>query len=236
MSVRSRVGVACPIPSERAALLEWLTSSGFAPVPMIDGESIGRHLESGGFEVLVVDADLLRSAVTMLRLLGPNRPLIIVGEADDVAAMADARRRDASFLARPLTPDTIGLAVTLALAEGRPARRHRRRPVARIPAMVHELPSYMIDVSYDGIRLEISEQHRATIPPFFRVQVPMFRVGVHVQRVWISTPPTPQPRPSIWCGVILRQNSENATGLWRSLVDHAPASMALTSGPTFNAY
>jgi hypothetical protein len=229
MSVRPRVGVACPIPGERAALLEWLTASSFAPLPMIDGDSIGRHLETGGFEVLVVDAELLRSAATLLRLLGPNRPLIIVGEADDVLAMADAQRRDATYLARPLTQEIIGLAVTLALAEGRPARRYRRQPVARIPATVHEVPSYMIDVSYAGIRLEIPEQHRATIPPFFRVQVPMFRVGVLVQRVWVSTPPMPRPRPSVWCGVTLHRNSEAATGLWRSMVDHAPASTAMAS-------
>jgi len=191
---------------------------------MIDAESIGRQLESGGFEVLIADADLLRSASSMLRMLGPNRPVIVIGEADDVAAMTDAQRRDASYMSRPVTQDEIGLAVTLALAEGRPARRHRRQPVARIPATVHEIPSYMLDVSYDGIRLEILEQHRGAIPPFFRVQVPMFRVGVHVQRVWVCTPPTPQPKRSVWCGVALRQNTESVTGLWRSLVDHAPTS------------
>lgn len=223
MSIRSHVGVACPIPEERGALLEWLTSSGFAPVPMIDAESIGRQLETGGFEVLAIDAELLRPAASMLRMLGPNRPLIIIGEPDDLLAIAEAQRRGATYLARPLTKERIGLSVGLALAEGRPARRSRRQPVPRIPATVHEVPSYLIDVSYDGIRLEIPAQHRTTIPPFFRVHVPTFRVGVLVQRVWVSTPPTPQPRRSVWCGVALQQNSDATTSLWRALVDHAPA-------------
>lgn len=228
MSVLPRIGVACPIPGERAALLEWLTASGFAPVPMIDAESIGRHLEANGFEVLAIDADLLRPAAPTLRLLGPNRPLIIIGEPDDVVAMADAQRRDATYLPRPVTQELVGLSVTLALAEGRPARRSRRQPVARIPATVHDVPSFMIDVSYDGIRLEIAEQYRSTIPPFFRVQVPMFRVGVLVQRVWVCTPPTPQPRPAVWCGVALKRNSDTATSLWRSLVENAPASASFS--------
>ena len=223
MSVRSSVGVACPTADERAALLEWLTAAGFAPKPMIDADAISEHLESAGFEVLVICSELLRPAAPTLPLLGPNRPLIVVGEVDDPLAIADALRRDATYLARPLTPGMIALAVTLALAEGRPARRSRRQPVARVPATAHDMPCFILDLSYDGIRLDIPDQHRAAIPASFRVEVPMFHVNVLVHRVWVSAPSIPQPRPSVWCGVELKQNSEDAIALWRALVDHAPA-------------
>jgi hypothetical protein len=223
-----RIGVACPIPAERAALVEWLSSGGFEPIPLLDGVSIGRAMQAGGFEALVIDAALLndREAAFALRLLGSNRPLLVIGEPDP-AAQADAERRDATYLVRPVTRDMALLAMALALAEGRPARRSRRQPVARIPATVDTVPATLIDVSYEGVRLELGEQHRAALQPYFKIQVPLFRVAVVAQRVWVGKPASPvRSDSSIWCGASLDRNARSVADAWRTVVDQAPMASA----------
>jgi hypothetical protein len=243
MARQPRIGLACPIPGERAALLEWLSSAGYDPVPMIESASITRELAAGGFEALIVDSALVSGAdaAPWLRVLGNNRPLIIVGEVD-AAARADAHQREASYLARPFTREMAMMTVSLALAEGRPARRSRRQSVARIPATADEAPSFVVDVSYEGIRLEIPETKRSTLPPFFKVQVPLLRIGVIVQRVWVGNTPvaaaktrTPKRAALVECGVTLKRNSQAATDAWRTFVDNAAPSTStiLASKTTF---
>ncbi len=230
MAARPRIAVACPSPGERAALLEWLLGAGYEPVTLTDCPSIARALEGSGFEALIGDARILSrpEAIPYLRQLGGNRPIVIIGEDDPVAA-ADAQRRDITYLTRPLTREFSVLSIGLALAEGRPARRSPRQLVARIPATIDQVPATLIDVSYDGIRLEVAASHRSTLPPFFWVQVPTFRVGVLAQRVWVANQPqATKSAATVWCGAALKRNSESATEAWRTLVDNAPASIPLT--------
>jgi len=54
-----KVGVACPIPGERAAFLEWLTHAGYEPVPMITLETIARDLTTRPIEALIADSGAL---------------------------------------------------------------------------------------------------------------------------------------------------------------------------------
>jgi hypothetical protein len=230
MATAPRIGLACPVPGERAEFLEWLSGAGYDPVPMLDPTSVARELESKGFQALIADQEIVThpDAPLFMRSLGKNRPLIIVGD-EDRAARTDAQRRNAAYLARPVQREEAMLAVTLALAEGRPARRSPRRPVARIPATVDGVPSSVLDVSYDGIRLAVPEQHRTLLPPSFTVRVPMFRVTMVVQRVWVNNPLNGAHDGSVWCGVALRKAPAAATEAWRTFVDHAPASASFES-------
>ena len=230
MAARPRIGLALPIPGERAAFLEWLVTAGYDPVPMLDVESVARELETNGFEALIADLEVVRvaDALHLLRNLGKNRPLIIIGDEDPVA-QADAHRRKANYLARPVHKELALLALSLALAEGRPARRSLRRPVARIPASVDGVESRILDISYDGIRLEVPEKHRTLLPPSFNVRVPLFRVSVLVQRVWVNAPLSSGSDKGVWCGVALRRGPASVGEAWRNFVDHAPASAEFTS-------
>jgi hypothetical protein len=232
--VAPRIGLACPRPRERAELLEWCETAGFHPIPMINASSISRELDGEGFEALIIDTDLTasRDAAYVLRTLDRNRPLIVIGDASAIE-LSDAARRDVTYLKRPLTRDAFVLGVTLALAEGRPARRSPRRMVSRLHATVESVPVRIIDVSYEGIRLEVPEGHRSTLPPFFAVKVPMFGVNVVGKRVWVNNALNRDAQNMFWCGVRLERNTERAKTAWLSLVDHAPASggPSLTSGP-----
>jgi hypothetical protein len=222
MSAQPRIGLACPRPRERAELLEWC-SHGFHPIPMIDAGSIVRELDGDGFEALIIDADLAVSGDTpfVLRNLDRNRPIIMIGDADPML-LSDTGRRDVTYLRRPLGREEVLLAVSLALAEGRPARSSPRRLVARLQATVESVPACVIDVSYEGIRLEMPERHRSTLPPFFTVRVPMFGVSVVGKRVWVNNAMQRDADRAFWCGVRLERNPTRATAAWNALVDNAP--------------
>jgi hypothetical protein len=225
-----RIGLACPHPGERASLLEWCTSGNLLPVPMIDAGTIVRELDGEGFEALVIDAELAVTGDTpfVLRNLDRNRPLVVIGGAD-AASITEPGRADVTYLKRPVSRDAFLLAVALALAEGRPARRSPRRLVARLQASVDTVPARVIDVSYEGIRLEMLERHRSTLPPYFSVKVPMFNVNVVGKRVWVNNAMDRQTDRAFWCGVRLERNPTRAVEAWRALVDHAPASTSIST-------
>lgn len=203
---------------------------------MIDACSIVRELDGDGFEALVIDAELAISGDTpfVLRNLDRNRPLIVIGDSD-AGSVPEAARVDVTYLKRPLAREAFLLAVALALAEGRPARRSPRRLVARLQASVDTVPARVIDVSYEGIRLELPERHRSTLPPFFSVKVPMFNVNVVGKRVWVNNVMQRQDERAFWCGVRLERNPRRAIDAWQMLVDNAPASTSLTSSMTSEA-
>src|SRR5262245_14855411 len=143
---RISVGVACPVPGERAAFLEWVESAGYQPVPMLDLDSLARDLDTRPMQALIADVSLLSASKLpqLLKTLTPNRPLIVVGER---GAGPPNLRRDASFLDRPVAEDDLKMAIALALAEGRPARRSPRKNVSNLPSTVDGHSAQIVDVS-----------------------------------------------------------------------------------------
>ena len=74
MANKVRVGVACPIPGERAAFIEWLEDTGYEPVPMLDLDSVGRDLSARPIEALIADVRFVPAIELprIVRLLGPE--------------------------------------------------------------------------------------------------------------------------------------------------------------------
>ena len=212
-----KIGVACPLPGERAAFLEWLKETGYEPVPMLTLESVAKDLTSRPIEALIADVSLVPASdlPRVVKMLGPNRPLVLVGAPKD---RIEEVPRDASWIGRPATRDTFLLSVALALAEGRPARRSPRQVVSRLLATVDGVASQVVDVSEEGVRLEIPGQSTATLPPYFILKVPTFGVAAKVKRVWV------QPGPGhVWCGGIIERPSEKAAKMpWNTFVKTAP--------------
>src|ERR671912_2618862 len=122
-----KVGVACPLPGERAAFLEWLSGTDYEPVPMLNLETVAKDLstrsaEARPIEALIADVSLVSATdlPRVVKMLGPNRPLVLVGAPKD---RIEEVPRDATWISRPATRDNFLLSVALALAEGRPARK-----------------------------------------------------------------------------------------------------------------
>src|SRR5690349_9246326 len=130
-----KIGVACPIPGERAAFLEWLNLAGYEPVPMLSIDTLAREMISRPIEALICDVKLIpkNDLAKLVKVLGPNRSLILVGAHHEAIEQVP---RDATWMDRPVTRDTFLLSVALGLAEGRPSRRSPRKLVPAIMASI----------------------------------------------------------------------------------------------------
>lgn len=213
-----KIGVACPLPGERAAFLEWLTDTGYEPVPMLNLDSVAKDLPTRPVEALIADVALIAAGdlPRVVRMLGPNRPLILVGASTD---RIEEVPRDASWISRPVTKEIFALSIALALAEGRPARRSPRQVVPKLQATVDGVASKIVDISDEGVRLEIAVGSSAALPPFFTLKVPAFGVAAKIKRVWVAT-----PGPNhLWCGGIVERPAEKAAKMpWKTFVKTAP--------------
>jgi hypothetical protein len=212
-----KVGVACPIPGERAAFGEWLSAAGYEPMPMISIDNVGRDLNTKPLEALIADVSLVSAAELprLVKILGQNRPVILVGNPGEAIEEVP---RDAAWITRPMTRDAFLLSIALALAEGRPARRSPRRLVPKLMSSVDGVSSKVVDVSAEGVRLEISGGSPAALPPYFTLRVPGFGVAAKVKRVWVA-----MPAPgSMWCGGIVDRQVDRHATAWHKFVANAP--------------
>ena len=91
------------------------------------------------------------------------------------------------FLERPIERVTFICTVTMALMESRADRKSPRRTIPPFEATVNGVKSYIIDVSREGVRLEMPRD-RHVVTPRFALRVPLIGVGVSVQRVWVRIP------------------------------------------------
>ncbi len=220
MAVTSvRIGVACPIAGERAAFLEWLQAAGYEPVPMLSIDTVGRDLATKPLEALIADVALVSAGdlARIVKTLGQNRPLVLVGNPKDAIEEVPCH---ATWVDRPSTRDTFLLSVALALAEGRPARRSPRRMVPRLTSTIDGVSSKIVDISVDGVRLEIADATPASLPPYFTLRVPGFGVAAKVKRVWVAMP----AQGSMWCGGIVERQADKNTAAWNKFVVNAPSS------------
>lgn len=220
---RTRIAVASRSHVERGTLVDWLDAGGYQALPVALPTAAPRELEALNFEMLIIDSDLMSvgSLMHVARYRPTPRPVMVVGD-QDVEAEVEAERRGATYFVRPLERGALLLAVTLALAEGRPMRRSMRKPVTPMPATVEGVPTKIVDVSYEGVRLELAAKDRAALPSVFTLRVPMCDVSVHVQRVWTGIGSTARTAGTLWCGGSLLQNQERAVVGWRTLVDQTP--------------
>jgi len=225
MSSKVRVGVACPIPGERAALTEWLAGAGYEPVPMLDLDSVARELGARPIEALIADGTFVPATELprIVRILGPNRPLILVGAA---GTGPEAVPRDATWVDRPVTKDTFLLLVALAFAEGRPARRSPRKFVPKLLSTIDGVTAKVMDVSAEGVRLEVCETQTAALPPYFTLRVPGFGLAIKVKRVWVAVP----PNGSMWCGGVVEKPQAKAKTAWGTFIENAPSTASIVHG------
>jgi hypothetical protein len=212
-----RIGVACPIPGERAAFLEWLTLAGYEPVPMISIDNMTRELTTRPIEALIADVSLIpkNDLQRVVKVLGANRSLIVVGAREK---RIEDVPRDATWMERPVTRDAFLLSVALGLAEGRPSRRFPRKMVPALMSSIDGISSRLMDISVEGVRLEIIGAAPSTLPPFFTLKVPGFGVATKVKRVWVASP----TQGAVWCGGVIDKPSANQVATWRKFIANAP--------------
>jgi hypothetical protein len=190
---------------------------------MLNIDTVGRDLSARPIEALIADVCLVTAAdlPRIIKTLGQNRPLILVGNPEDAIEEVP---KDATWIDRPVTRDTFLLSVALGLAEGRPARRSPRKLVPRLLSSIDGVTSKIVDVSNEGVRLEITGATPSALPPFFTLRVPGFGVAAKVKRVWVAMP----AQGSMWCGGIIDRPTEKTATTWNKFVSAAPGSAHIT--------
>jgi AmiR/NasT family two-component response regulator len=227
MAARPRIIVASPHIAECTFIAEWLTAEGFEPVRASNVARVADEVRDRPFDLVVVDATFAFQhdlpAVNLVRARSAQAPIIVIGDPDP-AAEAQALGRGAMFLARPVDQALLVCTVSMAIMESRPVRRSERKR-ARVEAYVEGVASQIIDVSKEGLRIEIPRMRKAPPPPFFNVRIPLIGVALMVRRMWTCRPPEPG-RDAAWYGGELAQNSRRVELAWLSLVDALPTSRA----------
>jgi CheY-like chemotaxis protein len=224
MSSRSRIVIASPHAAEREALATWLSSEGFDPVRAATAPAAIEALQARPFDAFVSDYGLAFMnevhAAARGKARNPQTPLIVIGDADR-AAQTRAESRGASYLTRPVDRAALVCILSMALADDRPVRRSLRRAV-RFEAAADGTPCHLLDVSNEGLRLELPRTRRSLLP-YFNVKVPIIGTTMIVQRVWIvATRAAGTASDVICCGAALVNNNPRIERAWRQFVDAVP--------------
>ena len=219
MPFRQQVIIATPNADEGQELSAWLDSEGFEPLVKPTVRSANDTIAARPFDLAVIDASFVLDGG--LRPFGLARfretPVIVLGDAADGTACAPFGAQ-IMFLERPIDRATFICTVTMALMEGRPDRRWPRRPIRPFEASVNGMKSYIIDVSREGVRLEMPRDRRM-VTPHFALRVPLIGVGVSVQRVWVRVPRPDEKVGVMWCGGQLGKNTVLADQAWLRFID-----------------
>jgi len=221
MADRPRVIVALPDSAEGAAVADWLSADGFDPVRRPSLRAAADEMRARTFDLVIADATLAVhiGLHTKGRALSPLAPTIVIGDAA-AAPQAKGVSAQTIYLTRPIDRAMLTCYVSMAIFDGRPTRRSVRKSVNRFDAVVNGVPSHIVDVSAEGLRLELSRDRRAVLPPHFTVRVPLVGVAVTVQRMWARSPLS--RASTMWYGGALSQNRASVEQAWRAFVDTIP--------------
>lgn len=218
MQFKQQVIVATPHTQEGGALAEWLEAESFQPIVRSNARTAIDAVTGQPFDLLVTDAGFVLTGG--LRGFGLARfretPVIVLGSPDDARACTPFGSQ-IMFLDRPVDRAVFICTVTMALMDSRPERRSPRRPV-NFDALVNGVQSQIIDVSKEGVRLELPRDRRMVTPNFV-MRVPLIGVGVSVQRRWVRVPRPDENISVMWCGGELHKNTLLAEQAWRRFID-----------------
>lgn len=220
MSERPRIIIALSDRAESTVLADWLAADGFEPIRCPTPQMAAEEMRSRAYDVLIADAGAhgrppLRAEG---RLRRAGTPAILVGNT--APQRGDAVTTMPIYLVRPLERTVLRCYITMAILEGSPLRRSERRSVNMLAATVNGVPAHILDVSTEGVRIEVLREKRVALPPYFTVRVPMMGVGVNVRRVWARAP---VGSPNLWYGGSLLPNRTSAIQGWKALIETIPS-------------
>jgi DNA-binding response OmpR family regulator len=202
----------------------WLQQAGYVADAVSNFPEARQKLSEDMPDVLVTEAHLGEFHGLHLVILGRGRHsglvAVILGKPDPILA-EDARRHEAAYLARPVTSDDLVVLVTELLEESSRRRRWPRKTIADgIQVTANESVARMIDLSYGGLRLEVTEEasfQRRHAP--MRIKVPAFGVSIETSVIWMNR----SPSGGMLYGAALAETDPQKTGAWRELVDRFEA-------------
>jgi hypothetical protein len=217
---RPRIVIASPSAIESRTLAEWLVADGFEPVLRPTFTAAAGEIRARTFDLLIVDAAFaFRDGLTATGCArDPKTPTVVIGDAA-AADRCEAMGLRLMYLARPVERVMLACTVSMALLNERPVRCSERKPVNRFEALANGVPSYILDVSNEGLRLELPRDRRTVPPPYFNVRVPLIGGAIGVRRKWARACSEEGRTDVTLCGGAISQNQAKAERAWRVFVD-----------------
>ena len=220
---RHRIIIALSDRAEAAALAAWLADDGFEPALRPTPPMAIEEMRARPFDLLIADAS--RDGRVAMQPEGQARraltPAILIGNA--TAGRDKGVTNRPIFVTRPVDRAHLKCYVAMALLEGSPIRCSERRLVLPFEAIINGVPSHIIDVSVEGLRIRTPPDHTGVLPPQFVVSVPLMGVSINVRRVWTRS--SSGPALGLYYGVSLLPNRSSAIQGWRSLIETIPGAI-----------
>lgn len=221
MTLPVRVLLVAQSPRVASELAATLTSAGYAPIVASDFVAAKALLDTrSDFLITEVKLGAYNGLHLAIRAASRCTPTIVLGDTDPIL-QAEAERQKATFLTTPVDPERVLLVMRELLTAARQTRRSPRKQVPGLDAFVNDVHARLLDVSYEGMRIEATENQPATLPPHFTVRLPLFNFSCQVQRVW--TAPSSGEGSGVSCGAELSTSDVDTVLAWRALADSLPA-------------
>lgn len=212
----------------RTGLCELLKRAGYDAHATPNYEDAIRVMREDTPDLLLADVRLGPYNGLQLLVTSPRRvPTIIMTGFPDPVLEADARHLGAQFVLKPVAPAALLSLIEEQLSSGQhhelsgPTRRWARKQVpGELTAQVQDVTARILDVSYGGMRLQLTLDMQRPLPPSFNVVLPQspannHEVNVQVDLVWSS-----RTSDGLWMfGAALSEASQDATQAWHGLVD-----------------
>jgi DNA-binding response OmpR family regulator len=147
----------------------------------------------------------------------PDAPVVLVGAPADLTS--EMGRHATRFLSPPIDRESLVGLVSELLSGRTPRDPHglRRWPRKRteLAATVHRHAARVVELSYEGLRLEMTAAPGEVAVPF---EVALPSLGLQVQAIPRWSKPV-EEGGSWWCGAEIALAGTDATQQWRRIVD-----------------
>ena len=206
-----------------SGIVELLRDAGHNVTGAATYDAAKRLLAVSAFDLLVSDVRV-RSfnglhLVMQTRADHPETAIIIITGYDDPLIDLEAQRYHADLVRKPIRPAEFRQRVNEALAQVRRQRRWpRKRVVGGFRVTIKGRPAAVVDVSYGGLRLELSDAE--DLPSNFDVEVAGIGLHLEVESVWLQTL---AESPVRLCGATLLAEHTPSARTWRAIVDRLNA-------------
>jgi DNA-binding response OmpR family regulator len=204
-------------------IVELLRDAGHHVTGAATYDAAKRLLAVSAFDLLVSDVRV-RSfnglhLVMQTRADHPETAIIIITGYDDPLIDLEAHRYHADLIRKPIRPAEFKQRVNEALSRVRRQRRWpRKRVIGGFRVTIKGRPAAVVDVSYGGLRLELSQGEE--LPDSFDVEVAGIGLHLEVEPVWLHTSGEP---PGTVCGATLAAEHTPSARTWRAIVDRLNA-------------
>ncbi|MEZ5420247.1 MAG: hypothetical protein R2708_23305 [Vicinamibacterales bacterium] len=190
---------------------------------LLDARRLEANISERALGCVVADGAVLKGGYhATLRKQDPRLPIVAV--VDPADEHDPAFRRGVTTVVRPLDSASLVLAVSLAFGEGRQARRGRRTTAPRMASKVAGVAAAILDISADGVRLELPKTAASKLAPHFRLHVPAVALDVVVSRAWVGR----AHGAVVQCGALLVDPDPSQRMAWQRLIELAGSRLVMS--------